>query len=166
MSNSISNFIGAFKGGSRANRFTVGGKILNGATYHVRATSFPASTLGVIPINWRGRTVNYPGERAYAPWQITILDDPKMATKLFEAFHTWSNLINNHTTNANSGAYPEFDSSLTVSQLGTDSDAAVRTCKLQNAFPQSVGELAYDMSQDNALLSFAVTIGYSHYLTI
>ena len=165
MAHSITSFISNFSGGSRANRFTVSGKVLNNATYHIRAATFPSSTLGVINVNYRGRTVPYPGERVYAPWVITILDDSDKANALFEAFHIWSNTINNHSSNL-STSWPFTDNSLTVSQLATNSETITRSCKLQNAWPQSIGEITYDMSSDNTLLTFAVTIGYSHYLPI
>lgn len=165
MGHSISDFISNFGGGSRQNRFTVSGRVLNDATYHVRAATFPASTLGVINVNYRGRTVPYPGERVYAPWVITIYDDSDKANAIFEAFHAWSNGINNHESNLSS-VWPDTDDSLVVSQLAANSENITRSCKLQNAWPQSIGELQYDMSQDNTLLAFNVTIGYSHYSPI
>ena len=84
---SITDFIGNFKGGNKANRFQFDGAIgagkgddeipnqnqFLGNRFHVRSASLPASTFGAIPVNFRGRTVLYPGERVYAPWTITVL---------------------------------------------------------------------------------------------
>ena len=101
-SHSITDFINGFGGGHRINRFKVTGNIptingdginLNTSTpnynspsfkteitdFHVRAASLPTSQLGVIPVNFRGRTVNYPGDRIYQPWNIVIIDDNKIS---------------------------------------------------------------------------------------
>tara|TARA_R110000822_G_scaffold17007_16_gene57546 strand:- start:95 stop:658 length:564 start_codon:yes stop_codon:yes gene_type:complete len=179
---SISDFITGFGGGTRQNRFLITGTIGSDSSpntsstfeknvFYVRTATLPNSTLGGIPVNYRGRTVVYPGERVYSPWQITVLDDkPSGKTKLFEAFHAWSNGINNHllNTTTTSGLDPSnhfANTNWTVEQLDTNGGTTLtgRKFTLFNCWPQTVGDLALDMGADNTLASFAVTIFYSHY---
>jgi len=182
MANTISEFIAGFGGGTRQNRFKITGTIGSSSStssfttfgsdnnsFLVRTATLPNSTLGGIPVNYRGRTVVYPGERVYSPWQITVLDDkPSSKTKLFDAFHAWSNGINDHTANItnNNGLNPKnhfATSNWTVDQLDTNGTTVIRQFTLKDCWPQTVGDLALDMGADNTLASFAVTIFYSHY---
>ena len=177
-SHSISDFIAGFGGGTRQNRFKITGTIGNknnrnakatfgNNIFYVRAATIPNSTLGGIPINYRGRTVVYPGERVYSPWQITVLDDiPDSKNKLFEAFHDWSNMINDHEDNTTSNLDPSQQfakDDWTVEQLDTNGVKTIKKFILHHCWPQTVGDLALDMGADNTLASFAVTIFYSHY---
>lgn len=179
--NTISDFINGFGGGTRQNRFKITGKIGSSSTgafadfsttgnnFLVRTATLPNSTLGGIPVNYRGRTVVYPGERVYSPWQITVLDDkPSNKTKLFDAFHAWSNGINDHVSNNTTtlGLNPKnhfATADWKVEQLDTNGSTTLRTFTLKHCWPQTVGDLALDMGADNTLASFAVTIFYSHY---
>ena len=179
---SISDFITKFGGGTRQNRFKITGSIYSNTQgggsvptfldrfFQVRSATVPNSTLGGIPINYRGRTVVYPGERIYSPWQILILDDKPDANKgLFEAFHAWSNAINNHVDNITTATglvNPNnhfANNTWTVHQLDVNGDKPVKKFNLYNCWPQAVGDIALDMGADNTLASFAVTIYYSHY---
>lgn len=176
---SISDFITNFKGGTRQNRFLVTGAIGPNKTglaitaFHVRSATIPAATTAPISINYRGRTVSYSGDREYTPWQITILDDhgggPDGAENLHKAFHDWQDALNSHETNLTTFPTPPDPSSLWsewhVKQYNTNCDTVLpgRDFTLYNIWPVSVGDIQLDMSADNTLASFAVTLVYSHY---
>jgi len=178
---SINEFIQGFKGGTRLNRFEVIGNISPGAAstnqvtpFHIRTASLPEATVGPIAINYRGRTVAYSGDRTYLPWQITILDDHAGGDadkeNLFKMFHDWHEKINAHgpnTTQFPSGTDPSslWCPSWIVQQLETNCNKPLpgRKFTLFNVWPIAIGPLQLDMSQDNILASFAVTIQYSHY---
>jgi len=214
-SHSITDFINGFGGGHRINRFKVTGNIptingdginLNTSTpnynspsfkteitdFHVRAASLPTSQLGVIPVNFRGRTVNYPGDRIYQPWNIVIIDDNKISDKstdkisLYRAFHEWHERINSHANNVStyegivgSGNNTNTDPSQhfagnstplngrispawAIEQLDTNGAKTIRKFELWNCWPVAVGPVELDMSQDNVLSTFAVTMVFSH----
>lgn len=179
---SINDFIKGFKGGTRLNRFSVEGTVGPGTStsnrltaFHIRSASLPEATVGPISVNYRGRTVNYSGDRVYQPWQITVLDDHAGGTdadpqNLFKMFHDWHDRINSHTGNVVTFPREGDLSSLwsdnwTIKQyqLNCDTPLYGRTFKLFNVWPIGIGPLVLDMSQDNVLASFAVTLVYSHY---
>jgi hypothetical protein len=181
---SINDFINGFKGGTRLNRFAVEGSIQPGipgnankvTAFHIRSAALPEATVGPIAINHRGRTVTYPGDRIYQPWQITVLDDHAGGNNdpenLFKMFHDWHDRINSHTGNKttftqDTGQNPNslFSSSWIIRQYEVNCDTPLpgRTFTLFNIWPIAVGPLVLDMSQDNVLGSFAVTLMYSHY---
>jgi hypothetical protein len=66
----IKNFQSALtQGGVRTNLFIVEGKIgantSSKTRFLVKAASLPPSTLGTIPIPYRGRTIKIPGDRSF-----------------------------------------------------------------------------------------------------
>ena len=93
-------------GGARANQFKVtmpfpgyaqvGGEIEDLA-FLCTATSIPAMEIGNINVPFRGRQIKIAGDRTFASWSITVLNDTNF--KLRNAFERWSNGINNMTDN-------------------------------------------------------------------
>lgn len=184
---SITDFINNFKGGTRLNRFEVKGGIGKGRSssdttpFHIRTASLPGAAVGPIAINYRGRSVAYSGDRAYKPWAITVIDDHSGVAggteNLYKKFHDWQNDLNSHATNtvnfASLSPGQQITNSLAslwapswqVIQYGINCDDALpgRTFTLYNVWPIEVGEIALDMSQDNVLASFAVSLAFSHY---
>jgi hypothetical protein len=196
---SITDFITNFGGGTRINRFKVSGSLPVGvggnnnptlvasttnilSDFHIRAASLPSSQVGVVPINYRGRTVNYPGDRIYQPWVMTVLDDVKLINgnkiSLYRAFHEWQERINRHVDNTtvfekanDTDPAQHFASDTrsvggnvwTVEQLDTNGSNTIRKFELWNCWPVAVGPIELDMSQDNTLSTFSVTLVYSHF---
>jgi hypothetical protein len=178
---SITDFITAFKGGTRQNRFVVTGTISSTSRagsrittpFHIRSASIPEAATTPIAVNYRGRSVAYSGDRTYLPWAITVLDDHSGnvdgGENLHKAFHDWQDVLNSHKTNISTmnGTDPTslWQPNWTVSQYGTNCDTPLpgRIFTLYNVWPISVGPIDLDMSADNTLASFAVTLAYSHY---
>ena len=44
-------------------------------SFMCEAASLPASTTGVIPVNFRGRILKVAGDREFDDWQVTIIND-------------------------------------------------------------------------------------------
>ena len=69
-------------GGARPNQFrvdlsfptfvTAGAAVGLNSQFLCKATQLPASTVENMQILYRGRQVNYAGERAFAPWTVSI----------------------------------------------------------------------------------------------
>jgi hypothetical protein len=190
MSNAISTFINAFQGGTRPNRFSITGTRPAGVESpaggssnlfidtHCLAANLPESTVGIIPIPFRGRIYKFPGDRQYSEWTATILDDTG-AKSTWKMFHDWSELFNSHELNiANDNKHiSNFCADLTISQLDHGSGLAggaqgppspnagtLKTIQLVNAWPVVVGPVVLDMASANTLTQFQVTIAYSHYI--
>ena len=63
-------------GGPRANRFRVflprsGNKI----EFLAKAAQIPAATLGEVLVPFKGTTLKLAGDRSYADWSVTIIND-------------------------------------------------------------------------------------------
>lgn len=167
---SIGTFINAFNGGTRPNRFLVTGSApgigaLSGQSgVHAMATSLPESTVGTIPIPFRGRIYKFPGDRDYLPWQVTFLDDVG-ENGVYSAWHEWSKQFNDHETNlaASRTHLSRYSTDLTVQMLDHNSDVVLRTFILHHAWPMQVGPLELNMANTNQVSTFTCQIAYSYY---
>ncbi|MAH43538.1 hypothetical protein CL614_07535 [archaeon] len=165
ITSSIANFRSNFQGGTRPNRFLVTGGIgstaIGDSGFLIKATSLPASTNGVIPVPYRGRVLKIPGDRMFAEWAITIIDDADESTDLRGLFTTWSNDVNAHVANTTSD--PNMTETMTewnVSMLSQKDDSPIRTINLHNCWPIEVA--AVDLSYDTAdsITEFSVNLAY------
>lgn len=170
----ITDFINGFNGGNRTNRFKVTAdwgdnkkaSYCKSTPFHIRSTNLPSAKIGIIPVSYRGRVVNYPGDRTYDPWTVLILDDNSGdGGSLYNGFHEWHNSINSHDGNISyvngSDAFNKAD--LTIDHLGVNGDGPQRTFKLVKAWPVEVGPVQLDIGQMDTLVTFQVTFLYTHY---
>lgn len=147
---------------------------------HIRATKFPELSMGVIPVNYRGKTILFPGERQLNNWEIIVLDDIIGTTKnlhLHRAFMDWSKAIvptdgrlgvkdfSDATGWANGSAGNVWKitqlSHSKITDTSTNPDS-LRSVVMYNCWPKEVGPLQLDMSTDNAINYFRVVLSYSH----
>jgi hypothetical protein len=171
---SIGSFIQNFNGGTRPNRFKINGKFPGGDgkgiafETHCLASTLPDSTLGTIPLPYRGRIYKFPGDRDYQPWAITILDD--VSTKdTYANWHAWSQKFNNHATNLAAGSRNHTDKyshDVTVEMLDHNSNTVIRSFRFSYAWPISVGPLELNMASANTPSSFQVTLAYAYYSVV
>ena len=168
----IAGFKTAFDGGTRPNRFTVvlpdekGG----GAPILVKAASIPAETIGILQVPFRGRVAKLPGDRAYAEWTCTIIDDT--TKNLRSQLVNWHRLFNNHETNivskdvlgGGNGEEGGELSEITVTQL--DMQGMPHTSVvMQQVWPVEVGPIDLSYDKADTLVEFAVTFAYDYITT-
>ena len=67
-----------------------------------RAAQMPASTLGTIEVPYFGRKVKIAGDRTFAEWTVTLIQDEDMIIR--NSMEQWSNSINSHLGNLRSFA--------------------------------------------------------------
>ena len=162
MSQTISDFVNAFAGGMRPNRFVVNmPKIGGNRPYHIRAAALPSVSTSVLQIPYRGRVFKMPGNRTFGSWIITVLDDTGEGN-LWRAFHTWANDIQTHVTNVSaSGDFTTVMSNATVQHLNLNG-VAQKTVVLNRCWPSEVGEVRLSMDDNESLSTFNVTLEYQY----
>ena len=172
--NALSNFKASFKGGTRPNRFRLTLTTPNGNvdTVLVRAASLPSSDITPIPVGYRGRILKVPGDRVYAPWTFTVLDESVgEGGGVWKRLHDWSNEINNHATNN----YGNLDQSTTVGgegslfqpwlleHLANDGSNPIKKMSLKGCWPSSVGPVEFNAGVTDQLVEFSCTVEYEHF---
>lgn len=156
------------QGGARSNQFTVqltfpavaaAGDADRSASFLCNATSLPAVTIDNIPLAYRGRPVNFAGERSFAPWSVTIINDGDF--KIRDAFERWSHAIAN-MQQTNGLVNPiDYQSQLTVFQMDRN-DVDLKQYDFYDAYPIEIGQMG--LSYDNPQIqTFDVTFQYNWY---
>ena len=154
----ISDFAAHFRGGVRANLYRVdieGPEFFNNFHFFCKGASIPASTVGVIPVPYRGRQLQVPGDRTFEPWTVTVLNDVNWQHRT--AFENWSHRITAYSANVSN-----FDSGdlayygrATVIHLDRSGDV-LRTYRLYDIFPTSVSSIDLTSDANDAVEEYTV----------
>lgn len=164
---SIDGFKGALRdGGARPNLFEVSGAfggILSPnpeiTSFLIKAAQLPASTLGQIPVQYRGRTLKLAGDREFEPWTITVINTNDFTIR--RAFESWSNAINEHASN-NSALNLDYMQQWDVTQLNRDGSPATKY-KLIDCYPSNISPIELSHDSGNAIEEFTVTLEYQYW---
>ena len=158
-------------GGARANQFKVtmpfpgyaqvGGEIEDLA-FLCTATTIPAMTVGNINVPFRGRQIKIAGDRTFADWAVTVLNDTNF--KLRNAFERWQNGINNMTDNEGLSNPVDYQVDAFLDQLDRIGNT-LKSYTLRGAYPTEVGSIELSYSENDAVETFGVTFQYQYFET-
>ena len=156
-------------GGVRPHLFEVNGSIgtvdLGGLgqssiPFLVKAAQLPASTLGLIEVPYRGRKVKIPGDRTFADWSVTVLNDEDYLIR--NAFERWSNAINGMVENITAGDTRTYMKDGRVDQLAKDG-SVIRTYVIRDMFPTTVAAIPLSYDTTDTIQEFDVTLAYQYF---
>ena len=126
----------------------------------VRASQVPASTLGFIEIPYFGRKVKIAGDRTFAEWNVTVMNDEDFLIR--NAIEEWMNEINSHLGNVRgfgSAADLNYKSTAEVTQF-SKTGVALRKYKFNGIFPVNLTEMEVDWNATDLIQEFQVTFQY------
>lgn len=169
----ISEFKSAMTGGgARPNQFRVelsfpafvgtGAAVGFKSMFLCKAAQLPASNIDNIAVSYRGRPVNFAGERTFEPWTISIYNDTDFAVR--NALEVWSNGIQNLSSTNGITNPRDYQTDLTVNQLDR-TGVVVKSYKFRDAYPTSVGAIELDYESGNQIEIFQVTFQYNYWDT-
>ena len=114
------------QGGARPNLFQVDvpnfpGKDTQGNnkqdfSFLVKGASLPESTVGLVEVPFRGRTFKVAGDRTFAPWSITVINDTEF--KIRSAMEEWAQSIAQYGDGSGNQSPEDYMKDATVTQLG------------------------------------------------
>ena len=157
--------IGALNGATK-------GSLMGETRYLCRSTSLPTHSQGLIEVPFRGRFLKIPGDRTFEAWTATFYNTDDF--NLRAAFEQWINLGNQVDENigATTGLNEIFKDvyirqlSKDASKVGTggsgDKNRVLRTYKLFDAWPTSVGAINVAFDSNDALEEFDVEFQYQY----
>ena len=172
MAFNVSDFKNAMSyDGARPNLFkvvfgtaTAPGQFTPGDNFEMfcRATSIPGTTIGQVVVPYFGREVKFAGNRTFADWSVTIINDEDF--KVRSVMEKWMNSINLHTANRRVGggtATKGYYASATVHQLSKSTVGnTTRSYTFQNMFPTDLSEITLDWGDNDSIQEFTVTFAY------
>lgn len=155
-------------GGARASLFQVSiTNPINGAgdqklPFLCKASSLPASTIGTIEVPYMGRKIKQPGDRTYADWTVTIINDEDFLIR--NAMEQWINTINSPRGNrAVRGSAPSnYKSRAQVFQLDRQG-RTLREITLDGIFPTEIAAIDLNWESTDTIQEFTVTFAYDYF---
>jgi hypothetical protein len=124
--------------------------------FMIRAAALPESNVGSYIVPYFGRQVKYAGDRTFADWTVTIINDEDFLVR--NAMETWSNSINSHDSNTR--ALPQtYKSNAIITQYAKDG-RALRTYVFEGIYPITVAAIPMGWESTDQIENFDVTFQY------
>ena len=157
-------------GGARPNQFrveltfpsyvTLGVVAGQRAQFLCKAAQLPGSTIENIPVLYRGRPVNFAGERTFQPWTISIYNDTTFGIR--NSLEQWQSGIQNYNSTTGRVNPTDYQVDLNVHQLDRNG-AIIKSYKFHDAYPTSISAVGLDFEQQNAIEQFDVEFTYNFF---
>ena len=176
--NTVQDFRDKFKG-TRSNRFIItpgepptgivppdGGE--PGAKdfiLYAKATSYPGSAIGMIPVSYQGRVIKYSGERQFTEWSIQVYDSSVASginlRKYFENWMTLGDHPETHVQQYNIGSKSpwkiDFDD---VNISNTTPPSYKKPLFLFNCWPIDISAIDLNYEAADSFAEFTLTLAY------
>jgi hypothetical protein len=167
----INTFRQNLNSGSRANLFRCrieslntsipdpGGLLTSNFTFLCRSAAIPAYSLGIIEVPFRGRRIKIPGDRTFAEWTVTVLNDEKQGMR--KAFDNWMAFINNPDGEEaiRETSTDDYRCTVVIEHLRGNGTIS-RVYHLVDAFPTDVSPIDLSYDTTDAIQEFSVTFQY------
>jgi len=132
------------------------------APFLVSVAELPGQTVNPAIVQYRGREVKFVGDRVYAPWTITVLNDAEMSIR--SAMEQWMNGMEDYANKFGRLQPSEYQRDMQVFQLDRNGNA-LKSYNIVNAFPVDLSPVALDFGANDQISSFTVTFQYQHFTT-
>lgn len=128
-----------------------------------KAAELPASSVGEIQIPYFGRTIKVRGDRTFADWPVTVMNDEDFSVRAM--FEAWSNAMNRLVSNVSDAGVGQggYKTDLEVIQYGKEGDV-IRSYMLVGAWPKDIGAIGLGWENRDAVEEFSVTFAYDYWV--
>lgn len=123
-------------------------------SFMAKAASLPASEITSISVPFRGRQLKIAGDRTFAEWTITVINDTGFEVR--NAMERWMNGINQHQTNSGFTDPAEYQSDLAVTQLDKNG-LPLKVYNFRACFPTNISAIELSYDTENTIEDFQVT---------
>ena len=159
-------------GGARPNQFAVqlsfptyvtgAALAVARAPFLVSVAELPGQTVNPAIVQYRGREVKFAGERTFAPWTITVMNDSDFSIRT--AMEQWIQGMNENEFNIGILQPELYQTNIEVEQLDRN-DSVLKRYTLYSAFPTNISEVPLSYAQNDVIEEFQVTFQYQHWRT-
>lgn len=157
-------------GGARPNQFQVelGFPTIIGneddsvrkGTFLVTSAALPGQTIPPIEVFYRGRAAKFAGDRIFAPWTATILNDGNLTIR--NSIERWMAAIESLTSKTGVTIPTLYQTNMVIKQLNR-SGAILRQYRLVGAFPTELSDIGLDFGANDQISTFTCTWAYQHF---
>jgi hypothetical protein len=133
--------------------------------FMAKAAQLPGSTIGTVPVFYFGREMKFPGNRTFADWTLTIINDEDFAIR--NSLESWMNAINSHAANVRSGAAigsTGYSVDASVTQYGKTGNE-LKKYNFVGMFPLDLAPIDLDWGSNDAIEEYTCTFAYQYWET-
>ena len=178
---SITNFKANLKqGGARPSLFNVEFQYPSGitkpnppnqASFLVKATTIPASTIGSYDVYYHGKAIHVAGDRNFDTWDTTIFNDEDFGIR--KTLESWMGSIADHKLNTrkketfenmSEGDQAKYKSTLKVIQYSKAGEE-LRAYEFKGAWPSALSTINLDWATASEIEEFTCTWVYDSWHT-
>ena len=120
----------------------------------------PGSTMGTIIVPFRGRQLKMAGDRTFAEWTVTIINDTDFAVR--NAMERWMNGMNAHSANTGLVNPVDYQADLKVEQLDKDG-SIIKKYTFIDAFPTSISPIDLGYDANDVIEEFVCEWSYQYW---
>ena len=134
-------------------------------TFMAKTAQLPGSTIGTVPVYYFGREMKFPGNRSFADWTLTIINDEDFAIR--NSLESWMNALNSHATNVRSGAAMSstgYSVDASVTQYGKNGNE-LKKYNFVGMFPLDLAPIDLDWGSNDAIEEYTCTFAYQYWET-
>jgi len=137
----------------------------NQASFLVKTTTIPASTIGSYDVFYHGKAIKVAGDRTFDTWDTTIINDEDFGIR--NTLENWMGRISDHKLNTrdkevfntSEGDVAKYKSTLKVQQFGRNG-TTLRTYIFTGAWPSALSTINLDWSTASEIEEFTCTWVY------
>jgi hypothetical protein len=129
-------------------------------TFMCKTAQLPGSTVGVVPVNYFGRELKFVGNRTFADWTISVINDEDFIVR--NAFERWMNGINSHNFNVRNPlalAPLGYSVDSEVTQFGKQGNT-LKKYRFIGVYPTDITPIDVDWGSNDTIEEFSVTLTY------
>ena len=135
------------------------------ASFLVKATTIPASTIGTYDVYYHGKAIHVAGDRTFDTWDTTIFNDEDFGIR--NTLENWMAAISNHKLNTRNkgifdnreGDVAQYKSTLKVQQF-SKAGKKLRTYTFVGAWPSALSTINLDWATASEIEEFTCTWVY------
>lgn len=132
-------------------------------TFMCKTAQLPGSTIGTVPVQYFGREIKFAGNRTFADWSVTIINDEDFQIR--NGLEQWSNKINSFEGNLRTfgGSSPLlYKQDATVSQYGKTGNV-IRQYTFHGIYPMDISAIALDWNATDQIEEFQASFMYDYW---
>jgi hypothetical protein len=124
------------------------------------AAQLPGSTMGTIVVPFRGRQLKMAGDRTFAEWTVTIINDTDFAVR--NSMERWMNGMNAHSANTGLASPIAYEADLKIEQLDRAGES-VKQYTFRGAFPTDLSPIEVNYGSTDEIERFTTTFQYQYF---
>jgi hypothetical protein len=136
------------------------------STFMVKTAALPGSTLGMVTIPYFGREVKVAGNRTFADWSVTIINDEDFLIR--NAMESWIRGINDNVSNLRSTrarTSQSYGVDAEVLQFSKDG-RQLKKYKFVGMFPTDIAQIDLDWGSNDTIEEYTVNFAYQYWESV